>query len=126
VNVIDSSGWLEYLADGPNAAFFAPALEDTARLLVPTISVHEVFRRVLIHRGEDAALQAAALMHQGRLVPLSEGLALLSARLGVSHRLPLADSIMLASAREHAATLWTQDSDFRGLPGVRFVAARRR
>ena len=125
MNVVDSSGWLEYLADGPNADFFAAALEDTAGLLVPTIAVCEVFRRVLVQRGEPAALQAVALMHQGRLLALSPETVLATARLGVAHRLPLADSIMLASAREHGATLWTQDADFRDLPGVRFKASRR-
>ena len=125
MNVVDSSGWLEYLADGPNAGFFAAALEDTGGLLVPTISVYEVFRRVLVQRGEPAALQAAALMYQGRLLALSPETALAAARLGVAHRLPLADSIMLASAREHGATLWTQDADFEDMAGVRFKAARR-
>ena len=125
MTVVDSSGWLEYLAAGPNADFFAPALEDPARLVVPAISVYEVFRRVLSQRGEDAALRAAALMSRGQVIPLSAGTALAAARLGVAHRLPLADSIFLATAREHGADLWTQDDAFEGLPGVRFVPARR-
>jgi predicted nucleic acid-binding protein len=124
VNVVDSSGWLEYLADGPNAAFFAPAIERSADLLVPTLSIFEVFKRVLVQREESQALQSIALMHQGHVIDLTASLALDAARLSRSARLPMADSIMLATARAHGATLWTQDSDFEGLPDVRFQQAR--
>ncbi len=124
MNVVDSSGWLEYLADGPNAAFFAPAIERSADLLVPTLSIFEVFKRVLVQREESQALQSIALMHQGHVIDLTASLALDAARLSRSARLPMADSIMLATARAHGATLWTQDSDFEGLPDVRFQQAR--
>ncbi|MBI4229770.1 MAG: type II toxin-antitoxin system VapC family toxin [Planctomycetes bacterium] len=122
MNVVDSSGWLEYFAGGRNAGFFARAVEDTGRLIVPTLALFEVFKRVLQQRGEAAALQAVALMHQGRIVGLDAALALASARLSVEERLPLADSVMYATARACSATLWTQDSDFEGRPGVRFVS----
>ena len=122
MNVVDSSGWLEYLAAAPNADFFAGAIEATSELLVPTISLYEVFKRVLQQRDEGDALQAVALMQQGRVVDLSAPLSLSAAHLSVQHRLPMADSIMLATARVHEATLWTQDADFEGLPGVRFKA----
>jgi len=121
VNVVDSSGWLEYFAGGKNAGFFSRAIENTSRLLVPTLSLFEVFKRVLQQRGEPAALQAVALMHQGRVVPLDALLALAAARLSAAERLPLADSVMLATARAFGATLWTQDSDFAGREAVRFV-----
>jgi predicted nucleic acid-binding protein len=121
VIVVDSSGWLEYFAAGPHAATFAPAVEDEDRLVVPTIVLYEVFRRVLTQRGEDAALQCAAFLHRGRVVDLSAPLAVAAARLGVSRRLPLADSILLGTARLHGAELWTRDSDFAGIPGVRLV-----
>ena len=124
MNVVDSSGWLEYLADGPNAAFFAPAIERSADLLVPTLSIFEVFNRVLVQREESQALQSIALMHQGHVIDLTASLALDATRLSRSARLPMADSIMLATARAHGATLWTQDSDFEGLPDVRFQQAR--
>jgi predicted nucleic acid-binding protein len=124
VNVVDSSGWLEYLADGPNAAFFAPAIERTADLLVPTLSIFEVFKRVLGQRDESSALQVIALMYQGQLVDLTAPLAVAAARLSRGVGLPMADSIMLATARAHGATLWTQDADFKGLPDVRFKPAQ--
>jgi toxin FitB len=117
---VDSSGWLEYLADGPNADFFAAAVEDTERLVVPTISILEVFRWVLRQRGEDDALQVTALMQQGRVVDLDVPISLRAAQLGLEHKLPLADSVMLATAEAFEAVLWTQDSDFEGVHGVQF------
>ena len=117
MNVVDSSGWLEYFANGKNAGFFAPAIEDPSRLIVPTLSLFEVFVRVLQQRGEPPALQAVALMHQGRVVDLDA-----TARLSALERLPLADSVMLATARSLGAILWTQDADFEGPEGVRYIA----
>ncbi|MBI3918453.1 MAG: type II toxin-antitoxin system VapC family toxin [Betaproteobacteria bacterium] len=122
MNLVDSSGWLEYLADGPNAEFFAPPIEDTRSLIVPTISVLEVFKRVLQQRTENEALRAVALMRQGRVVDLDADLALSAAKLGREHGLPLADSVILATARKFDATIWTQDSDFESLKGVRYIA----
>jgi predicted nucleic acid-binding protein len=124
VNVVDSCGWLEYLASGPNADFFAPALSDVESLVVPVISVYEVFKRVLQQRDEGDALQAVALMQQGRIVDLDAASAIAAAALSVDLGLPLADAIMLSTARAHGATLWTQDSHFEGLDAVRFKAAR--
>src|ERR1017187_5632380 len=105
MNVVDSSGWLEYLADGPNAGFFAGALQDTDCLIVPTLSVLEVFKRVLQQRGEDAALQAAAAIQQGEAADLTLRVALEAARLGHELKLPLADSVVLATARLNRAVL---------------------
>jgi len=126
LNVVDSSGWLEYFADGPNAKFFAAPIEAVASLLVPTISIYEVFKRVLQQRGEGSALQATALMHQGAPVDLTPSLALSAARLSLEESLPMADAIMLATARSHRATLWSQDADFERIAGVKFVARRSR
>ena len=126
MNVVDSSAWLEYFADGPTADFFAPAIEDTAKLIVPTMSVFEVFKRVLQQRGENAALAAAAVMQQGEVVDLTAPLALSAATLSVKHKLPMADSVMYATARAFDATLWTQDADFEHLPRVRFRPAASR
>ena len=124
MNVVDSCGWLEYLASGPNADFFAPALSDVESLVVPAISVYEVFKSVLQQRDEGDALQAVALMQQGRIVDFDATSAIAAAGLSVDLGLPLADAIMLSTARAHGATLWTQDADFEGLDGVRFKAAR--
>ena len=121
MNLVDSSAWLEYFGGGPRAGEFAGAIEDVARLLVPTIVVLEVCRRVMQQRGEDEALQVASVLHQGRVVDLDSGLALSAAQLGVAHRLPLADSIILATAKQYSATVWTMDADFEGLPDVRYV-----
>jgi len=121
MNVVDSSGWLEYFADAPNAEFFAPAIEDTSELIVPSISVYEVFKKVLQERGEGDALQAVAVMTQGKVVELDTTLALDAARLSVELKLPMADSMMLAAARMYGATLWTQDADFEGLEGVQYL-----
>ena len=120
MNLIDSSGWLEYLADGPNADYFQPLLRQTDRLIVPTISIAEVFKAIFRQRGEQPALQAVALMRQGQIVPLDEPIALLAARLGHQLKLALADSVILATAQSHRATLWTQDADFESIAGVKF------
>ncbi len=120
MNVVDSSGWLEYFADGPNAGSFAAPLGTVAELLVPSITLYEVFKVVCRQRGEDAALQAVALMQQGKVVELSSSIALLAAKLSLDVKIPMADSIMLATAHIHEAVLWTQDDDFEGLPGVRY------
>jgi len=121
MNVVDSSGWLEYFADGPNADFFAPPIKELEQLLIPTLSLYEVFRRVIQQRGESDALQAIAVMQQGKVIELTSSLAVDSARLALEKGLPIADSIMLATARAYRATLWTQDTDFRDLEGVRFI-----
>jgi predicted nucleic acid-binding protein len=124
-NLVDSSGWIEYFTAGPGADFFAPAIEDPERLLVASLGLLEVFRWVLREKGEGAALQAVALMQQGRVVELDAALAVRAARLGLQHGLPLAGSVIYATARAHGATLWTQDADFQQLPGVRYAPRQR-
>jgi predicted nucleic acid-binding protein len=121
VNIVDSSGWLEYLADGPNADFFAMPIIATANLVVPTLSLYEVFKRVLQQHGEDDALQAVALMQQGTTAELSASLALSAARISLNEKIPMADSIMLATARAYGAILWSQDSDFENIADVRYI-----
>ena len=120
MNVVDSSAWLEYFADGPNAEAFAEPLRDVAALVVPAITIYEVFKVVCRQRGEDAALQAAALMQQGTVVELSASLAMSAAKTSLDLKLPMADSIILVTARLHNALLWTQDEHFRDVDGVRF------
>ena len=120
--VVDSSGWIEFFVDGPNAKWFGQAIRDATELIVPSITVLEVYRYVLRHRGRQEALQAAATMRQGRVVDLDEGLAIEAAELGASLKLPMADSIIYATTSAAEAELWTQDADFDGLDSVRFRA----
>lgn len=120
--MVDSSAWLEYFAEGPNAPHFAAAIEATESLVVPTITLLEVFKRIRQQRDESVALRYVALMQQSTVVDLDAALALRAAALGVRHKLPLADSIVYATAQAAGATLWTQDADFDGLPGVEFFA----
>ena len=124
MNVVDSCGWLEYFSDGPNAGFFAGSIEDTEALIVPTVSLYEVFKRVLQQRDEGVALRAVAVMQQGSVIDLTPPLALSAARVSHDLRLPMADSVMLATARESGATLWTQDAGFAGIPEVRYIERR--
>jgi hypothetical protein len=93
-NLVDSCGWLEYFSNGNNADFFAPAIENTERLIVPTICIVEVFKVLLRERNEDIAFSAISAMNQGRLIALDMKLAIYAAKLGLSNQLPLADSIV--------------------------------
>jgi predicted nucleic acid-binding protein len=120
VNVVDSSAWLEYFADGPNAPAFAAVVEDEEHLLVPTLTLFEVFKRACQLRGEDAALALVGVMLQGEVAELTASLALDAARVALDNRLPLADAVILATARARGAVLWTQDAHFRGLDGVEY------
>ena len=120
MNVVDSSAWLEYVAAGPNAAYFAAAIENTAELIVPTLILYEVFKRIVQQRSENEALQVIAVMQQGRIADLDSRTALSAARISIDHQLPLADSMILATARLNDALLWTQDSHFEGIPNVKY------
>lgn len=122
MNLVDSSAWLEYFAGTVNAELVAEAIEAVDQLLVPSVVLLEVTRRVMRQRGDDAALQVAAVMHQGRVVPLDGALALSAAQIGVAHSLPLADSIIYAAAKEFGATVWTFDAAFATLPEVKYFA----
>lgn len=122
MNVVDSSAWLEYFADGPNAKHFAGAVEQPDDLLVPSITLLEVFKRISQQRDESSALQYVAVMQQSKVVELDAALALHAAKLGLSYKLPLADSIIYATALQAGAQVWTQDADFKGLPDVHFWA----
>jgi toxin FitB len=120
MNVVDSSAWLEYFADGPNAEHFANVVEDPDGLLVPSITLLEVFERISQQREESLAFQYLAVMQQSVIVDLDAELALLAAMVGTRHRLPLADSIVYATGHRAGALVWTQDADFESLPGVRY------
>jgi len=108
MNVVDSSAWLEYFADGPNAGEFAKPIETTRSLIVPTLSLFEVFKRIAQQRGDDEALRSVAVMEQGKVVDLDRATALAAARLSIDHSIAMADGIMLATAQRSGAILWTQ------------------
>ncbi|MGD0005905.1 MAG: type II toxin-antitoxin system VapC family toxin [Anaerolineaceae bacterium] len=122
MNIVDSSGWLEYFADGENAGFFAPVIEDTGNLIVPVICVYEVFKRILLVQGLDVAELRIADLYQGQQADFTAPLALSAAQLSIEYKLPMADSLILATARANDATLWTQDEHFKSIPGVKFIA----
>ncbi len=121
MNLVDSSGWLEYFSDAKNADFFSTPIEDTDKLIVSTINLYEVFKKVLQQKDENSALQAIALMQQGRIVDVDASISLHSAKQSVALNLPMADSLILATARLFDAVLWTQDSDFVNIPGVKYI-----
>ena len=125
MNVVDSSAWLEYFADTAQADYFAEPIEDANNLIVPSVCVLEVFKSVLRQRGENAALHAVSVMQQGTIIDLDTTLALSAAKLGVELKLPLADSVVLATARACDAILWTQDADFKGIDGVKFIPKKK-
>ena len=124
-NVVGSSGWIEYFADGPNAEFFEAAILDASSLIVPSISIYEVFKRLLREPNcEEAALHVVAAMQRGRVANLDAELALGAAKTSFETNLPMADSVILATAHTYDATLWTQDADFEGMVGVRYLEKR--
>ena len=120
MNIVDSSGWLAYFADEPNAKHFLAPLSDSALLVVPTLTIYEVFKVILRETSENEALQAAVAMQKGTVVDLTTDLAIAASKLSLEHNLPMADSIILATAQEFNAILWTQDSDFKDLANVKY------
>jgi predicted nucleic acid-binding protein len=122
MNVVDSSAWLSYFAGDKNAGRFAKAIENIDDLLVPSITITEVFKNIFRQRDEEYALAAIAHMEQGKSIPLDSELAMEAASIGLAHKLPLADSIIFATSVKYGATLWTQDADFKGLPNVKYFA----
>jgi predicted nucleic acid-binding protein len=120
MNVVDSSAWLSYFAGDKNARLFAKPIENLDKLLVPSITITEVFKSVLRQRNEESALEVVAHMEQGTVIALDGELAVNAAVFGVEHKLPLADSIIYATAQKYDAVVWTQDADFEGLKNVKF------
>jgi len=123
-NIVDSCGWMEYFSDGHNAGFFAPSIEDAKNLLVPAICIYEVFKRICQQSGDTAALRAVSAMSDGSVVDIDDDCAITAAKFSLDHNLPMADSIILAVAHAHKAVVWTQDADFKTIPGVKYIAKR--
>ena len=126
MNLVDSSAWLEYFADGPNAGFFESPITRKSELIVPTVVIFEVCKRILQQRGEEEALRAVSALHGGTIIALSAELAVLAAGISYELKLPMTDSLILATAQTHNAVIWTQDADFRDLPNVKFRPSKRR
>ncbi len=121
MNIVDSSGWLEYFAEGSNADFFALAIEATKNLLVPVICIYEVFKKLLLQRGISEAQIYISDMIQGQIIEIDESLVLSAAKLSADLKLPMADSLILATARANNAILWTQDEHFKDIDGVKYI-----
>jgi len=124
MNVVDLSGWIEYFTDGQNADFFKLPIQNAAQLIVPTICIYEVFKRLLAERDEDSALLAVGLMSHGREVELDRAIAIEAAQISREKKIAMADSIILATAQSHHATLWTQDEHFKSLEGVKYIVRK--
>jgi len=120
MNIVDSSGWLEYFSGGPNSDQFAKPLEDASTLIVPVITIYEVFKVVLRESSENEALQVIAAMQKGTIIDLTTRIAMNASRLSLQYRLPMADSIILSTAQSYECIIWTQDSDFENLSNVKF------
>jgi toxin FitB len=120
MNIVDSSGWLAYFADEPNAKHFTSALSDSALLVVPAVTIYEVFKVILREASENEALQAIVAMQKGTIVDMNVRLAIAASKLSLEHNLPMADSIILATAQEYDAVIWTQDSDFKNINKVKY------
>lgn len=121
MNLVDSSGWVEYFSNGSNAKFFIPPLQDLENLLVPTICIYEVFKRLMLDMGEENALQAAGIMSSGQVIEMDRKIAIDAAQISVELELVMADSIILATARDHDAIVWTQDAHFKDIAGVKYI-----
>jgi predicted nucleic acid-binding protein len=119
--VVDSSGWLEFLTDGPLAEEYSTRLRLPKNVATPTIVMYEVYKHSKRLRGEDGALDAVAAMQKTLIVPLNDELALVAADLSLEHKLPMADAIVLATARLLDAEVITSDSDFEDVPGVTYI-----
>jgi len=120
MNVVDSSAWLAYFADEPSAKNFHDIIQNIDELIVPVVTVYEVFKVVLRETSENEALQVIAAMQKGTVVNLTTKLAISASKLSLLYKLPMADSLILATAKEYDATIWTQDVDFKNAPGVNY------
>jgi len=121
MNLVDSSGWLEYFSDDKNAKFFAPIIENTKELIVSSINIYEIYKKILTERDESSALEAIAIMHQSKIIDVNSVISIEAARLSVNNQIPMADSLIYITARMNDAVVWTQDYDFKNLEGVKFI-----
>jgi toxin FitB len=121
MNLVDSSGWLEFLSDGKNAKFFAPVIENTDELIVSVINIYEIYKKVLVERNENTAIQVVGLMQQAKVIDMTPSLAIQAAKFSAEFKIPMADSIIYTTARMNDSIVWTQDIDFKNLEGVKYI-----
>ncbi|MEW6655003.1 MAG: type II toxin-antitoxin system VapC family toxin [Bacteroidota bacterium] len=121
MNLVDSSGWLEYLADGKNAKFFAPVIENTDELIVSSINIYEVYKKVLVEKDENTAIQVVGLMQQAKIVDVTPSIAIQAAKFSHEFKIPMADTLIYTTARMNDSVVWTQDIDFKNLDGVKYI-----
>jgi len=121
VNVVDSSGWLEYFAGGQNAKKFSAPIKATEELVVPTICIYEISKVILRESDENHLLQSLAAIQKAQVIELSSAISTAAAKISLQYKMPMADSIIYATAKNHNATLWTQDVDFKGMPDVNYI-----
>ena len=121
MNVVDTSGWLEYFEGGQNAKKFSTPIKEIKELVVPTICIYEISKVILRESDENHLLQALAAIQKGRIVDLTSSISTAAAKISLKHKLPMADSIIYATAQCFNATVWTQDIDFKDLPHVNYI-----
>ena len=121
MNLVDSSGWLEYFTDGKNAKVFAPVIEDSKNLIVSAINLYEIFKKILAERDNNGALEAIAIMQQATVIDVNSSISIQAATISYELKMPMADSLIYATALQSEATVWTQDADFKGLDSVRYI-----
>ena len=122
MNLVDSSGWIEFFQAGPNGPVFKPVIEQRDRLLVPTIALFEVHKVLSRSLAPDLVDRCLDVMRLGRVLDLTDARAVAASKVSRQHRLALADAAMYSMALEHGATFWTQDIDYDGLSSVRYFA----
>lgn len=120
MNIVDSSGWLEYFSGGPNADLFSQPLEDFSQLIVPTITIYEVFKVIRRESTESKGLLSVSAMQKGKVVDLTTSIAMNASKISLQYTLPMADSIILSTAQRYNCIVWTQDQDFKDLPDVKY------
>ena len=121
MNIVDSSGWLEYVAGTKNGDIFGKHIENSDKLVVPVITIYEVFKKILVESNEQNALKIAAHMRLGKVIDVNLTISLEAAKFGKQHKLPMADALIYATARQYDCTIWTQDEHFKGLEAVKYL-----
>jgi len=119
--IIDTSGWLEYFTGGTNSKFFSTPIKNNSKIIVPTIILYELWKKISRERGEDKAVELVAQLKRYDIIPLDESLSISAAKISNEYKIAMADSIIYATAKKYNATLWTQDADFKDFENVKYI-----